>query len=89
MSLTINATTREDQGKGASRRLRREEKIPAIVYGSGKAPSNVALNIHEITHLLENEESYTSVLDLVVDKKKSRLLLKTYSATRLKILLLM
>ncbi len=76
MSLTINATTREDQGKGASRRLRREEKIPAIVYGSGKAPSNVALSIHEITHLLENEESYTSVLDLVVDKKKEPVIIK-------------
>ena len=76
MSLTINATTREDQGKGASRRLRREEKIPAIIYGSGKAPSNVALNIHEITHLLENEDSYTSVLDLVVDKKKEPVIIK-------------
>jgi len=39
MSITINATARDDQGKGASRRLRREEKIPAIVYGAGKEPS--------------------------------------------------
>jgi len=29
MSMTINATTRDDQGKGASRRLRREEQVPA------------------------------------------------------------
>lgn len=76
MSLTINALTRGDQGKGASRRLRRNHKIPAIVYGAGKAPSNITLDVFEITHLLENEESYTSVLDLVVDKKKEAVIIK-------------
>ncbi|MBT3277484.1 50S ribosomal protein L25/general stress protein Ctc [Candidatus Thioglobus sp.] len=76
MSLTINATKREDQGKGASRRLRRAEQIPAIIYGAGKAPSNITLGIHEITHLLENEESYTSVLDLMVGKKKEPVIIK-------------
>ena len=76
MSLTINATTRVDQGKGASRRLRREEKVPAIIYGAGKNPSNITINVHEITHLLENEESFTSVLDLMVDKKKEPVIVK-------------
>ncbi|WPE17996.1 50S ribosomal protein L25/general stress protein Ctc [Candidatus Thioglobus autotrophicus] len=76
MSLTINATKREDQGKGASRRLRRAEQIPAIIYGAGKAPSNITLGIHEITHLLEKEESYTSVLDLMVGKKKEAVIIK-------------
>ena len=74
--MTINATSRDDQGKGASRRLRREEKVPAIIYGAGKAPSAVTLNIHEITHLLENEEAYTSVLDLSVDKKVEPVIVK-------------
>ncbi len=76
MSLTINATVREDQGKGASRRLRHAEKIPAIIYGAGKAPSNITLSIHEITHLLENEDSYTSVLDLMIGKKKESVIIK-------------
>ncbi|QKQ24568.1 50S ribosomal protein L25/general stress protein Ctc [Candidatus Ruthia endofausta] len=76
MSLTINALTRGDQGKGVSRRLRRNHKIPAIVYGTDKAPSNITLDIFEITHLLENEESYTSVLDLMVDKKKEAVIIK-------------
>ncbi len=76
MSLTINALTRDDQGKGASRRLRRNHKIPAIVYGAGKAPNNITLDVFEITHLLENEESYTSVLNLMVDKKKEIVIIK-------------
>lgn len=76
MSLTINATKREDQGKGASRRLRRAEQVPAIIYGAGKAPSNITLSIHEITHLLEKEESYNSVLDLMVGKKKEAVIIK-------------
>jgi large subunit ribosomal protein L25 len=76
MSMTINATTRDDQGKGASRRLRREEQVPAIVYGAGKNPSAITLNIHEITHLLEKEEAFTSVLDLVIDKKIEPVIVK-------------
>ncbi len=76
MSLTINATVREDQGKGASRRLRHAEQIPAIIYGAGKVPTNITLSIHEITHLLENEASYTSVLDLMVGKKKEAVIIK-------------
>ena len=76
MSLTVNATVREDQGKGASRRLRHAEKVPAIIYGAGKTPTNITLDVHEITHLLANEESYTSVLDLMVDKKKEAVIIK-------------
>jgi large subunit ribosomal protein L25 len=76
MGMIINATTRDDQGKGASRRLRREEKIPAIVYGAGKEPSAISLNIHEITHLLENDDAYTSVLDLSIDKKVEPVIIK-------------
>ncbi|RUM83464.1 MAG: 50S ribosomal protein L25 [Candidatus Thioglobus sp.] len=76
MNMTINATARDDQGKGASRRLRREEKIPAIVYGAGKEPSAISLNIHEITHLLENDDAFTSVLDLSIDKKVEPVIIK-------------
>jgi len=76
MSMIINATARDDQGKGASRRLRREEKLPAIVYGAGKEPSAISLNIHEITHLLDNDEAFTSVLDLSIDKKVEPVIIK-------------
>ncbi|CAC9567632.1 LSU ribosomal protein L25p [uncultured Gammaproteobacteria bacterium] len=76
MNTVINATMREDQGKGASRRLRHNEQIPAIIYGAGKEPNTITLNLHEITHLLENEESYTSILDLTIDKKAQPVIIK-------------
>ena len=76
MSITVNATEREDQGKGASRRLRKEEKVPSIIYGGKKEPQMVTLSIHEITHLLEDENTFTSVLDLVVGKSTESVVLK-------------
>ena len=76
MSITVNATEREDQGKGASRRLRKEEKVPSIIYGGKKAPQMVTLSIHEITHLLEDENTFTSVLDLVVGESTDSVVLK-------------
>ncbi|SMM99853.1 LSU ribosomal protein L25p [uncultured Candidatus Thioglobus sp.] len=76
MSITVNATTRTDQGKGASRRLRQQQQVPAIIYGAGKEPSAITLNVHEITHLLENEETFTSVLDLVIDSKNEPVIIK-------------
>lgn len=76
MNTTINALTRDDQGKGASRRLRLQEQVPAIVYGAGKTPEAISFNIHEITHLLENEEAFTSVLDLTIGKKTQPVIVK-------------
>ena len=76
MSITVNATEREDQGKGASRRLRKEEKVPSIIYGGKKDPQMIALSIHEITHLLEDENTFTSVLDLVLGKSTESVVLK-------------
>jgi len=76
MSITVNAVVREDRGKGASRRLRKEEKVPSIVYGGSKAPLMISLNIYEITHLLEDEDTFTSVLDLVIDKSKESVVIK-------------
>jgi len=76
MSITVNASEREDQGKGASRRLRKEEKVPSIIYGGKKDPQMIALSIHEITHLLEDENTFTSVLDLVLGKSTESVVLK-------------
>ena len=76
MSITVNASAREDQGKGASRRLRKEEKVPSIIYGGKSGPLMITLSIHEITHLLENENTFTSVLDLVVGESKESVVLK-------------
>ncbi len=70
MAITINAETRTDLGKGASRRLRHQEKIPAIVYGSGD-PLSLTIDLREIRPHVDNEVFYASIVSLKVDGKKT------------------
>ncbi|WNO09560.1 50S ribosomal protein L25/general stress protein Ctc [Teredinibacter sp. KSP-S5-2] len=75
--FVVNAELRDDQGKGASRRLRREEnKVPAIVYGGRKKPQNITLSAFEINKHLENEAFYSHIIDLVIDGKGESVILK-------------
>ena len=71
------AEIRDEQGKGASRRLRRNaDLVPAIVYGGDKAPQNIALEARELKKALENEAFYSHVIKLSIDGKKEDVLLK-------------
>ncbi len=75
--FTLNATLREESGKGASRRLRREaELVPAIVYGGSKKPQNVSLKYNELTKQLENEAFYSHVIKLSIDGSEEDVILK-------------
>ncbi|SFX66687.1 50S ribosomal protein L25/general stress protein Ctc [Marinospirillum alkaliphilum] len=76
--FTFEATVRNDLGKGASRRLRRENKyIPAIVYGGEAAPLSIALEQREFYRVLELEEAiYTSILNLNIDGKAQQVIMK-------------
>ena len=67
MSISLNATLREDQGKGASRRLRHANQLPAIVYGAGKDPVAISLLQKDVQHELPNESFYSQVLSLNID----------------------
>ena len=79
--FTLSATTREDSGKGASRRLRRENLVPAIIYG-GKAggndrkPTSITLKANELNKVLEFEAFYSSIVTLSVDGKDEQVILK-------------
>ncbi|MGF1644709.1 MAG: 50S ribosomal protein L25/general stress protein Ctc [Thiotrichales bacterium] len=64
--FVIKAEMREDQGKGASRRLRRDGKFPAIVYGAGKQPQPLMLAHHTVLHQLENEAFYSHILTVEI-----------------------
>ena len=76
-SFVVNAVIRADQGKGASRRLRRLEKlVPAILYGSGKDPVALSLKENEIKKSLENEAFYSHILTINVDGKEESAILK-------------
>jgi large subunit ribosomal protein L25 len=76
MSIVLNAEMRDDMGKGASRRLRHANKLPAIVYGAGKDPENLTLVQKEVQYHLQNEAFYTQVLELNVGGKKQDVLLR-------------
>ena len=76
MSLELNATLREDQGKGASRRLRHANTLPAIVYGSGKGPVSITLLQKDVQYRLPDESFYSQVLSLSIDGKAEDVLIR-------------
>ncbi|OZB36898.1 MAG: 50S ribosomal protein L25/general stress protein Ctc [Halothiobacillus sp. 14-56-357] len=75
-TFALNAARRDDQGKGASRRLRRVGRIPAIVYGGDEAPQSVTILHNEILKHLEHESFYSHVLELNIDGKTSKVILR-------------
>jgi len=62
----INAEIREDVGKGASRRLRHQGKIPAVIYGGKIDPATVTLEHDIVMHAAERESFYSSILEVRV-----------------------
>ena len=74
--IELNAETRSDLGKGASRRLRKSGLVPAIIYGGDSEPVSINLQHNEFIHQLDNEAIYTQVLSLKVGKKKEDVILR-------------
>ena len=73
----LHAETREDVGKGASRRLRREhDLIPAIIYGGHEEPRKVALPLNELKHSLNNEAFFSHILTIKLDGRNESVVLK-------------
>ena len=75
--FTLQATGREDTGKGASRRLRRlAGEVPAIVYGGKKDPAMLTLLHKDVVKALENEAFYSHIVSLDIDGKSEDVILK-------------
>lgn len=73
----IEAFPRGDQGRGASRRLRREErKIPAIIYGGKKEAVSISIWHNELKKALENEAFFSHILIIELEGKKESVILK-------------
>jgi len=73
----IEAFPRGDQGRGASRRLRREErKIPAIIYGGKKEAVSISIWHNELKKALENEAFFSHILTIELEGKKESVILK-------------
>jgi large subunit ribosomal protein L25 len=72
----IKATGRKDEGKGASRRLRRTAKIPAILYGGHADPVSIQLEHNDVLLASQHEWFYSAILDLNLDGTTSKVLLR-------------
>jgi large subunit ribosomal protein L25 len=72
----ITAERRTDQGKGASRRLRRAGKVPAVVYGAGHAAENIQFDHLALSLDARNDWFASSILDLLVDGNRQKVLLR-------------
>jgi large subunit ribosomal protein L25 len=72
----LEAESRSDMGKGASRRLRRDGKVPAIMYGTEVDPQSITLVHSEIIKRLEHEAFYSHIITVNVDGKSTKAVLR-------------
>lgn len=72
----LNAVVRDVLGKSASRRLRREEKVPGVVYGGGKDPVALTMEHKHIAKSLSHEAFYSHILTLKTGSDSERVILK-------------
>ena len=72
----IKVQRREDEGKGASRRLRHAGQVPAIVYGGELDPVSIQLNHNEVWLASQNDWFYSSILDLSLNGDLQKVLLR-------------
>ena len=76
MKFELNASKRELQGSGASRRLRRANKVPGIIYGGVAAPALIELDHNDILLALRKEAFHSSVLTIKLDGAVETVLLR-------------
>jgi large subunit ribosomal protein L25 len=76
IEFALVAESRTDLGKGASRRLRHTGKVPAIVYGAHQEALPIMLSANELNKSLQHEAFYNHVLNLQLDGKTERVVLK-------------
>lgn len=74
--IVLNATARKDIGKGASRRLRRADLVPGVIYGGKVEPVQISLEGKSVRKALEVEAFYSQILTLAIDGTKQQAILK-------------
>ncbi|OUY05747.1 50S ribosomal protein L25/general stress protein Ctc [Acinetobacter populi] len=77
-NFVLNASVRDaaQEGKGASRRLRREAKVPAIIYGADQEPASITLELREVVKVLESEAFFSSIVEINLNGKKESVIIK-------------
>lgn len=74
--MKVVASTRKEQGSGASRRLRRAGLVPGIVYGGKGDATPVSIEHNPLYHSLRVEAFHSSILDMELDGARERVLLR-------------
>ena len=75
--LTLKTETRDELGKGASRRLRRvNQRVPAVIYGGKKEPLPLTVIEKDFEKALQNEAFFSQVVEITVDGKSEKAVLK-------------
>lgn len=75
-TYSLDAVLRTDEGKGASRRLRRTGKIPAVVYGGEGEAVSISLKENQLVRHLQDEQFYSSIIELKIDAGTEKVLLR-------------
>jgi large subunit ribosomal protein L25 len=86
--MKVIAFIRKEQGTGASRRLRNAGQTPGIVYGGSDAPVNISLDHNAMYHALKKETFHSSILDLEIEGKVQKVLLRDFQVHAYKQLVL-
>ena len=75
-ALTLPAETRERAGKGASRALRREGRVPAVIYGGKEEPTMIHVEAKELIRQLGTGHFMNSIVEITIDGKSVKTLPK-------------
>ena len=75
-NIILDAALRTDLGKGASRRLRHTNQMPAIIYGGDAAPISIMLAQNKFFKAQEEEAFYSSILTIKIDGKEEKVIVK-------------
>ncbi|MGF6147866.1 General stress protein CTC [Kingella potus] len=78
MSYELQATLREAQGTGASRRLRRAGQVPAVLYGDNQEAASIAVDHKTVFYALEKSSFHTSLIKLTVDGKTHDVIVRDF-----------
>ena len=76
--MKVVATTRNAQGTGASRRLRHLGKVPGVLYGGKADAQAIEVDHNNLFHALRKEKFHASILDMELDGKSERVLLRAF-----------
>lgn len=76
--MKVTAFPRNEQGSGASRRLRRSGQTPGIIYGGEAAPVTIALDHNALFHALKKEAFHSSILEMEIEGTVQKVLLRDF-----------